>query len=102
MFSAFFFARMLRYRQDQQTIVDSRIRLLSEVITHIRSVKLYAYGNHFGTKVNELRKLELKKLKDNGLNRASMTGISFLIPMLAAICKFCTQINIIRKEEEKL
>jgi ATP-binding cassette subfamily C (CFTR/MRP) protein 1 len=78
---------MLRYRQDQQSIVDERIRLLSEVITHIRSVKLYGYGTHFETQVNGLRKEELSKLKDNGMNRATMTGVSYLIPMLAAICK---------------
>lgn len=76
---------MLRYRQSQQTIVDARIRLLSEVIAHIRSVKLYAYGAHFEEEVNELRKAELGKLRDNGLNRATMTGVSYLLPMLAAI-----------------
>jgi ABC-type multidrug transport system fused ATPase/permease subunit len=76
---------MLRYRQSQQTIVDARIRLLSEVINHIRSVKLYAYGAHFEKEVNELRKAELGKLRDNGLNRATMTGVSYLLPMLAAI-----------------
>jgi ATP-binding cassette subfamily C (CFTR/MRP) protein 1 len=77
---------MLRYRKAQQSIVDARIRLLSEVITHIRSVKLYAYGNQFEAKVNDLRKQELAKLRANGTNRAAMSGVSYLIPMLAAIC----------------
>lgn len=76
---------MLRYRQDQQTIVDRRVKLLSEVIGHIRSVKLYAYETHFDSEVNQLRRQELAKLKDNGLNRATMTGVSYLVPMLAAI-----------------
>lgn len=76
---------MLRYRQEQQSVVDQRVRLLSEVVGQIRSVKLYAYETHFEREVNELRRAELSKLRDNGLNRATMTGVSYLIPMLAAI-----------------
>lgn len=79
---------MLRYRQSQQDYVDKRVRVLASVIENIKSVKLYAYETHYQEKVNELRKLELKKLRHNGLNRAGMTGVGYLIPMLAAVCEF--------------
>lgn len=83
---AFMFAVMVRTRQSQLTYVDARVRLLSETITSIRAVKLFAYVSFFSSKVTELRKKELVFLKKNGFNRASMNATMAFIPTLAAVC----------------
>lgn len=81
------FTRMVKYRQLQLTFIDSRVKLLSEVVDNIRSVKLYAYTELFGRRVEKLRRDELKKLKVNGFNRATMNATMVFIPTLAAVCK---------------
>jgi len=81
------FTRMVKYRQLQLALIDSRVRLLSEVIDNIRSVKLYAYTDLFGERVEKLRKDEIGKLKVNGFNRATMNATMVFIPTLAAVCE---------------
>lgn len=81
------FAQMVKYRQLQLKHIDARVKLLSEVIDGIRSVKLYAYTELFGAKVKRLREEELAKLKVNGFNRATMNATMSFIPILAAVCE---------------
>ncbi|WWC92110.1 uncharacterized protein L201_007064 [Kwoniella dendrophila CBS 6074] len=87
---AYMFSRMIKTRQSQLKYVDSRVRLLSETITSIRSVKLFSYVNFFSSKVNEMRKNELIYLKKNGFNRATMNATMAFIPTLAAVLTFVT------------
>ncbi|OXG54431.1 cadmium ion transporter [Cryptococcus neoformans Th84] len=87
---AFMFAAMVRTRHSQLSYVDARVRLLSETITSIRAVKLFAYVSFFSSKVTELRKRELVFLKKNGFNRASMNATMAFIPTLAAVLTFIT------------
>ncbi|WVW81052.1 hypothetical protein I302_103043 [Kwoniella bestiolae CBS 10118] len=87
---AYMFTRMIHTRQSQLQYVDSRVRLLSETITSIRSVKLFAYVNFFSNKVNEMRKNELIYLRKNGFNRATMNATMAVIPTLAAVLTFVT------------
>lgn len=71
-------------------IVDTRVRLLTEVINNIRAVKLYAYEVFFGEKVSALRRGELAKIRRNGLNRATMNSSMTFVPILAAVLTFIT------------
>ncbi|ODO10352.1 hypothetical protein I350_00947 [Cryptococcus amylolentus CBS 6273] len=87
---AFMFTLMVRTRITQLTHVDARVRLLSETITSIRAVKLFAYVAYFSNKVTELRKKELIYLRKNGFNRASMNATMAVIPTLAAVLTFVT------------
>ncbi|KAK4686687.1 hypothetical protein P7C73_g3435, partial [Tremellales sp. Uapishka_1] len=86
----FMFVQMITYRQQQMKIVDTRVRLLSEIINNIRAVKLYAYEVFFGEKVSSLRRQELAKLRRNGLNRSTMNATMSFIPILAAVLTFIT------------
>jgi hypothetical protein len=76
---------MVKYRQLQLTFIDARVKLLSEVVGSIRSVKLYAFTQLFGNRVKKLRVDELNKLKVNGFNRATMNATMVFIPTLAAV-----------------
>jgi hypothetical protein len=80
------FGRMTIARQAQQNTVDDRVRLLSEVLNNIRAVKLYAYENHFLSKIGDFRRRELHNLRSNGLYRSVIFGALDFIPTLAAVC----------------
>jgi hypothetical protein len=94
---AWMFAKMLSYRSTQQSHVDTRVRLISEVINHIRAVKLYGYQTHYAQAVSGLRWKELEELRRSGfvraamaglLVRAAMAGLGYLIPTLAAVSEW--------------
>ncbi|WRT70501.1 uncharacterized protein IL334_007499 [Kwoniella shivajii] len=87
---AYMFKRMISTRQSQLRFVDSRVRLLSETITSIRSIKLFSYVDFFSNKVNDMRRNELIYLKKNGFNRATMNATMAVIPTLAAVLTFVT------------
>ena len=82
------FSQMVKYRQAQLIHMDARVKMLGEVVENIRAVKLYAYAKLFGDKVARLRVMELKKLRVNGFNRATMNATMAFIPTLAAVREF--------------
>lgn len=79
------FKRILRYRQAQQKLVDKRGKLLSEIISNIRAVKLYAYETHFAKQISAIRIEELTKLRQYGLIRSAVTSTFAFTPVLAAV-----------------
>jgi ABC-type bacteriocin/lantibiotic exporter with double-glycine peptidase domain len=86
-FQGWLFGQLMKYRAKQEQIVDRRVRLLSEIINNIRSVKLYAYETFFGQKVTELRSQELSKLKGFGLMHALINSTFYFLPIVAAVCE---------------
>ncbi|WRT69551.1 uncharacterized protein IL334_006538 [Kwoniella shivajii] len=89
-FKVWMFKHVSRLRSEQNKLVDSRVRLLSEVLNNIRAVKLYAYEGWFGRKVGSMRSSELSKFKENNLSRSTLTATMSFIPTLAAILTFIT------------
>lgn len=81
------FSKLIVYRKTQEDIVDIRVRLLTDVISNIRAVKLYAYEHFFGKKVSELRDQEMEKLKKFGFVRSLIMSTFGFLPILAAVCE---------------
>ncbi|WRT69592.1 uncharacterized protein IL334_006581 [Kwoniella shivajii] len=75
-------------RQEQYT--DKRVRLLTEILSNFRAVKVYAYERYFGDKVSEIRREEIRNLRNKSLLTATMTAMLNVIPTLAAILTFVT------------
>ena len=65
--------------------MDKRVRLLTEIMSNIRAVKLYAYEKHFGDKVAEMRETEHKELRMYGLIKSAIVSIFYFVPILATI-----------------
>lgn len=81
------FKQILKYRRDQERVVDQRVRLLGEILGSIRAVKLYAYENHFEGKVSSYREQELVRLRHYGFFRSAVNATFEFIPVLAAVCE---------------
>jgi ATP-binding cassette subfamily C (CFTR/MRP) protein 1 len=77
----------MKYRKQQIKIVDRRVKLLTEIISNIRAVKLYAYEQFFGKRISMLREDEVKNIRKNGLYRATVMASFRFIPILAAVCE---------------
>lgn len=81
------FSKLIVYRKTQEEIVDIRVRLLTDIISNIRSVKLYAYERFFGKQVSDLRDRERDKLRKFGFVRSLIMSTFGFLPILAAVCK---------------
>ncbi|ODN81434.1 hypothetical protein L202_01864 [Cryptococcus amylolentus CBS 6039] len=89
-YQTFMFKRISRLRKAQTKVMDSRVRLLSEVLNNIRSVKLYAYEKLWADRIEDMRKEELQKRRSNSVGKSSLNMIVTFIPTLAAISNYIT------------
>ncbi|WVR08170.1 hypothetical protein IAU60_005216 [Kwoniella sp. DSM 27419] len=72
----------------QQT--DKRVRFISEILNSIRAVKLYAYESYFSQKVAEIRRDELRYIRQKAFARAIMMAVLNAAPTIAAVLTFVT------------
>ncbi|EIW71597.1 hypothetical protein TREMEDRAFT_28299, partial [Tremella mesenterica DSM 1558] len=80
--------RLLGLRRQQEAAVDRRNRLLSEVITNIRAVKVYAWEAIFGHRISEMRKVEIAYLRRYSLYRSAVVALSAIAPVAASVLTF--------------
>lgn len=58
---------------------------MSEILTNIRAVKVYAYESFLGKKVAAIRQEEIDTLRSYGVMRASINSIFDFVPVLAVV-----------------
>ncbi|KAF9299941.1 hypothetical protein BGZ74_008485 [Mortierella antarctica] len=68
--------------------MDERIRLLTEILSNIKIVKLYGWEDAFRTKVEEIRAKELVALKWLATIRALLTIVFSSVTLLMALATF--------------
>ncbi|KAJ2933863.1 hypothetical protein H1R20_g3220, partial [Candolleomyces eurysporus] len=87
-----FIARILKRMQEQQMKNrDKRTRLMSELLSNIKSIKLYAWENTFIRRVLETRNdHELKLLRKIGVMTSFNMALWSGIPILVAFSSFAT------------
>ncbi|KAF8957433.1 multidrug resistance-associated ABC transporter [Flammula alnicola] len=87
-----FIARILKRMQEQQMKNrDKRTRLMSELLSNIKSIKLYAWEYSFIRKITEVRNnQELKMLKKIGIVTSWNMALWSGIPLLVAFSSFAT------------
>ncbi|KAJ7245130.1 multidrug resistance-associated ABC transporter [Mycena haematopus] len=87
-----FIARILKRMQEQQMKNrDRRTRLMSELLSNIKSIKLYAWESAFIRKIFAVRNdKELRMLRNIGLLNSFSTTLWTGIPLLVAFSSFAT------------
>ncbi|KAK9311885.1 P-loop containing nucleoside triphosphate hydrolase protein [Lipomyces starkeyi] len=85
-----YIARRLRGLQKTQMMVkDKRTRLTSELLTSIKSIKLYAWEDSFITRLNEIRNdRELANLRKKGIYSAIANFIGSCAPFFVSCSTF--------------
>ena len=84
----YLYSIILKYRRGQTKQVDERVRLLTDVIGSIRSVKVFGWERHFARKVYDMRQSEHKELRYYSFLRSTVDAVFFAIPVMATVCEF--------------
>ncbi|KAI9148595.1 ATP-binding cassette glutathione S-conjugate transporter ycf1 [Blastocladiella emersonii ATCC 22665] len=96
-FNAKFVKRQQAIQKDQMRCKDSRLRLMDELLSGIKVVKLYAWELFFLNKIDNVRQRELRNLKKYGWLSAA-TGFSWMCtPFLVAFVSFSVH-TLVQKE----
>ncbi|KAJ2802274.1 hypothetical protein H4R20_003342, partial [Coemansia guatemalensis] len=70
---------------------DQRMRIINEVLTGIRVIKMYAWESSFIQRINDVRiKLELNGIRVNNMQKAMLAAITSLTPFTASFAMFAT------------
>ncbi|KJX98805.1 ABC transporter protein YOR1 [Zymoseptoria brevis] len=77
-------------RKRSMPFTDARLSAISEALSSIRLVKVYAWESALLAKISSLRRSELKLLRSRLLLRAVNIALSFSVPTLAAVVSFVT------------
>ncbi|KAG0343682.1 Canalicular multispecific organic anion transporter 2 [Podila humilis] len=80
--------KLTRDKDRKLKAMDSRVRLMNEVMSSIKIVKLYAWERPFRAKLNVHRKTELKHLRQIGTTVAFMMIMFTSLPALMTLLSF--------------
>ncbi|KAF9349026.1 hypothetical protein BGX26_012627 [Mortierella sp. AD094] len=82
-------AKVLNNAKDKKLeAMDGRVRLLTDILSGIKAVKLYSWEQSFRTKLEDYRKRELKYLAHIGVTTALMMIMYSSLPSLMALLSF--------------
>lgn len=78
-----------KLQKQQMKIKDSRVTLISEVLSHMKNVKLYAWTTSFMSRLNHIRNdKELNSLRKIGATQAMANAIGQVTPIFVACATF--------------
>ncbi|KAE8250825.1 hypothetical protein A4X13_0g4355 [Tilletia indica] len=83
----------------QMKVRDARTRLMGEILSNIKSIKLFAWEDAFSKKLNEVRnERELKLLRKAGTINSAFNFLWTGIPFTVSLVTFATYSTITKKE----
>lgn len=74
------------HQKKQMGFKDERLKLMNQVLSGIKVLKLYAWEHHFEKKLLALREEELKYLRRNQLIGAFTFMMFFSTPFIVSVC----------------
>ncbi|CAK5086672.1 unnamed protein product [Meloidogyne enterolobii] len=80
------------WQMDQMTLKDSRLRMLNEVLTGIRAVKLYAWEVPMKQVIDQIREHEVKLIRKAALLRTCSDVLNLTSPYFVSIITFALYI----------
>ncbi|KAF9909224.1 hypothetical protein EC991_008985 [Linnemannia zychae] len=75
-------------RDDKAAAMDSRVALMSEVLSNIKTIKLYGYESGLKTKVESFRNKEIALLRKSGLVMSFLSIVFTCLPLFIAFVSF--------------
>ncbi|RUS76537.1 hypothetical protein EGW08_015692 [Elysia chlorotica] len=77
-----------RFRASSITITDKRVRLMVELFTSIKLIKMYAWETSFASKIADIRAQEKSVLERSLFVQSVSVGSSMLVPLMASCLTF--------------
>ncbi|XP_020670742.3 ATP-binding cassette sub-family C member 3 isoform X1 [Pogona vitticeps] len=93
-FNAVIAIKTRAFQVEQMRYKDSRIKLMNEILSGIKVLKLYAWEPSFAEKVLEIRKNELRILKKSAYLNAISTFAWISAPFLVALTTFSVYVTV--------
>ncbi|CAH2256577.1 multidrug resistance-associated 7 [Pelobates cultripes] len=84
--------RILDNNQEMLKHKDTRVKLMTELLSGMRVVKFYTWESHFASRVNALREQELRSLRAIKLLDAVCVYLWAALPVLISIITFITYV----------
>ncbi|XP_014644056.1 PREDICTED: ATP-binding cassette sub-family C member 11 [Ceratotherium simum simum] len=84
----FLIRRVVKIQKDTSEVSDQRIRVTSEVLTCIKTIKMYTWEKPFAKIIKDLRRKERKLLERSGLVQSLTTASFFTVPVVAIVVMF--------------
>ncbi|XP_067906009.1 ATP-binding cassette sub-family C member 12 [Heterodontus francisci] len=78
----------IAFRRNAIGQTDIRVRLMNEVLTHIKLIKMYAWEKSFARSISDVRKDERKILEKAGYVQSVNTSVAPIVPTLATVLAF--------------
>uniref|UniRef100_A0A0F7ZCE2 ATP-binding cassette, sub-family C (CFTR/MRP), member 3 n=1 Tax=Crotalus adamanteus TaxID=8729 RepID=A0A0F7ZCE2_CROAD len=85
------------FQVEQMKYKDARIKLMNEILSGIKVLKLYAWEPSFAEKVLEIRKNELRVLKKSAYLNSVSTFAWISAPFLVALTTFAVYVSVDEK-----
>ncbi|ORZ38330.1 hypothetical protein BCR44DRAFT_34138 [Catenaria anguillulae PL171] len=85
---SWFAKKTLGYQKSRLDAMDERIRLTSEAIKGVRTIKLYGWNPFFQSRIERIRDRELAALQKSNAMMSFQAAFSILIPNLLAFATF--------------
>ena len=85
---------MQKYQEMQMEKKDQRVKLISEILSGIKVLKLYAWERSFTKRINSLREEEVYQLKIIQFLDATQYFVWSNVPFLLALASFVTYVLI--------
>ncbi|XP_042311067.1 ATP-binding cassette sub-family C member 3 isoform X5 [Sceloporus undulatus] len=93
-FNAVIAMKTRAFQVEQMRYKDSRIKLMNEILSGIKVLKLYAWEPSFADKVLEIRKNELRVLKKSAYLNSLSTFAWVSAPFLVALTTFAVYVTV--------
>ncbi|KAI7820518.1 P-loop containing nucleoside triphosphate hydrolase protein [Gamsiella multidivaricata] len=77
-----------RARDEKYEAMDSRVRLMGELLSNIKNIKLYGYEPAYKEKVNSYRAKEIQLLRKSRLVESFLSIIFTCLPLMMAFVSF--------------
>ncbi|THV02862.1 ABC transporter [Dendrothele bispora CBS 962.96] len=82
--------KMFSYRQKSMVWTDKRAKLLQELLNGMRIIKFFAWEIPFLNRLADIRRKELRYVRDLLLMRAANNAVAMSLPALASVLSFVT------------
>ncbi|RPD67396.1 P-loop containing nucleoside triphosphate hydrolase protein [Lentinus tigrinus ALCF2SS1-6] len=94
----YFLAWMQKIQRERMKMTDARVQEISETVTVIRMIKMFAWEERTANKIDVKRQNELKRIVSFKIAQVLGANVHYIIPLIVMISTFFTYTAIMKKE----
>ncbi|KAM9795005.1 ATP-binding cassette sub-family C member 5 [Neosynchiropus ocellatus] len=76
------------FRKRCVVVTDQRVRLMNEILSCIKFIKMYCWEDAFAQNIHKVRSKERKILESAGVTQSLTVGVAPIVVVIASVCTF--------------